>query len=68
MAATVAILKIFNCYLLSKGKSDWAEIWWKASGQHGNLELLRLFCSDPKMAATAANLKIFKPHLLSNAK
>ena len=40
MAATAALLKIFNCYLLPNVKSDWAEILWKAVGQHGDLELL----------------------------
>ena len=41
-----AILKIFSCYLLPNCKSDGAETWWKASGQHGDLELLKHFHSD----------------------
>ena len=28
--------------------SDGAEPWWKASGQHGDLELLKCFRSDMK--------------------
>ena len=40
------ILKIFNCYLLLNGKSGWAKIWWKASGQHGDLELRKSFSSN----------------------
>ena len=44
MVAMAAILKVFNCYLLTK--SDGAEIWWKAFGQHGDLELLKWFRSD----------------------
>ena len=46
MAAMTAILKVFNCYLPPKCKWDGAETWWKAFGQHGDLELLKLFCSD----------------------
>ena len=45
MAAMVAILKVFSCYLLPNSKSDGAETLWKASGQHGDLELLKLFRS-----------------------
>ena len=45
MDATLAVLKVLSCYLLSKHKSDGAETWWKASGQHGELELLKWFCS-----------------------
>ena len=41
-----AILKVFNCYLLLNIKLDGEETWWKASGQHGNLELLKWFRSD----------------------
>ena len=46
MVTMVAILKVFNCYLLPNGKSDGGETQWKASGQHGDLELLEWFCSD----------------------
>ena len=48
--AMVAILKIFS-YLLPKGKSDWAETWWKASGQLGDWELLKSFVLISKMVA-----------------
>ena len=46
MMVTMAILKVFNCYLLPNRKSDGVETQWKASGQHGDLELLEWFCSD----------------------
>ena len=46
MVAMVAILKVFNCYLLQHSKSDGAETWWKASRQHRDIELLKWFCSD----------------------
>ena len=46
MVTMAAILKVFNCYLLPPRKSDGAETQWKASGQHGALELLEWFCSD----------------------
>ena len=46
LAAMVAILKIFNCYLLPNHMSNGAETWRKALGQHGNLELLKWFSSD----------------------
>ena len=46
MVTMVAILKVFNGYLLPNHKSDGAETQWKASGQHGDLELLKCFCSD----------------------
>ena len=36
----------FSCYLLPNGKSNWTKTWWKALGQHGNLELLMSFRSD----------------------
>ena len=44
--ATTTILKIFSCYLLLNGKSDCAESWLKALGQHGDSELLKWFHSD----------------------
>ena len=40
-----AILQVFNCYLLPNRKSDGAETW-NNMGQHGDLELLKWFCSD----------------------
>ena len=46
MVAMVAILEVFNCYLLPNSKSDGVETWWKASGQHGDLEMLKWFRSD----------------------
>ena len=46
MAAMATILEVFNCYLLLNRKSDKAETWWKASGQH--VELLKWFLSDIK--------------------
>ena len=46
MATMAAILKVFSCYLLPNSKSDGVETWWKASGQHGDLELLKCFRSD----------------------
>ena len=46
MLTMVAILKVFNCYLLPNRQSDRVETQWKASGQHGDLELLEGFCSD----------------------
>ena len=45
LAAMAAILKVFSCYLLLNSKSDGVETWWKAFGQHGDLELLKWFCS-----------------------
>ena len=41
-----AILEVFSCYLLPNIKSDGAETWWEALGQHGNLEILKWFRSD----------------------
>ena len=41
-----AILKVFSCYLLPNNKSDGAETWWKASAQHGDIELLEWYRSD----------------------
>ena len=61
--ATTTILKVFNCYLLPNGKSDWAETWWKALGQRGNLEMLKSFRSDIKDSHHSGHLEIFKPHL-----
>ena len=49
-------------------KSDGTETWWKASGQHGDLELLEWFILISKMATMAAILKIFKSYLLPNRK
>ena len=45
LAAMAAILKVFSCYLLPNSKLDGVETWWKASGQHGDLELLKWFRS-----------------------
>ena len=41
-----ANLKVFSCYLLLNSKSDGVETWLKALGQHEDLELLKLICSD----------------------
>ena len=68
MATMAATLKVFNCYLLPNSKSDRAETWWKASGQHGNFEFLKWFHSDIQMATMAAILKFFKSHVLPNVK
>ena len=46
MPTMTAILKVLNCYLLPNLKSDGAETWLKAFGQHGDLELLKWFRSD----------------------
>ena len=46
MVTMADILKVFNCYLIPNSKSDGAETRWKASGQHGDLELLEWFHSD----------------------
>ena len=46
MAIMVAILKIMKRHPLPNGKLDEAETWWKASEQHGDLELLKWFLSD----------------------
>ena len=46
LAIMEAIWKVFNCYLLQNCKRDGAETWWKASGYHGDLELLKWFSSD----------------------
>ena len=48
MAGIRTILKVFVCYLLPNCKLAVAETWWKASGQHGDLELLKWFRSDIK--------------------
>ena len=61
MAAIEAILKVFNCYLLPSSKSDGAKTWWKASGQHGDLDLLKLFHSgihDGHYGSRLENLQI----------
>ena len=42
----LTFLKVFNCYLLLNSKLDGAETWCKASGHHGDLELLKWFRSD----------------------
>ena len=46
LVTMAAIFKVFNCYLLPNRKWDGAETRWKASGQHGDLELLERLCSD----------------------
>ena len=46
MDPTGAIFKVFNCYLLLKRMSDGAKTWWKAWGQHGDLESIKLFRFD----------------------
>ena len=66
MVTMAAILKVFNCYLLPNRKLDGVETWWKASGQHGDLELLEWFSSDIQDAIMAPILKVFKSHLLQN--
>ena len=61
MDSTATILKVFNGYLLPNGKSNGAETWWKVSGQHGNLELLKWFRSniqDGHHSSHLENLKI----------
>ena len=45
MMVAMADMLSLSCYLLPNSKSDGAETWWKASGQHGDLELLKLFHS-----------------------
>ena len=37
--------RIAKIVLLPNSKSDGAETWWKALGQHGDLELLKWFRS-----------------------
>ena len=68
MATMAAILKVFSCYLLPNHKSDGAETWRKASGQHGDLELLNGSVLTSMMATMAVLLKICKSHLLPNSK
>ena len=46
IATMAAILKVLNCYLPPNNKLDGVETWWKAFGQHGDLELLKWFHSD----------------------
>ena len=61
MAAMAASLKVFNCYLLPNRKSDGAEAWWKASVQHGDLEMLKWFHSvikDGNHGSHLENLQI----------
>ena len=61
LAAMAAILKVFSCYLLPNSKSEGAKTWWKASGQHGDLELLKLFHSgiqDGHHGSCLENLQI----------
>ena len=45
MAAMAALLKVFSCNLFPNSKLYGAETWWKASEQHGDLELLKWFRS-----------------------
>ena len=52
-----AILKVFNCYLIPNSKSDRVETLWKASGQHGDLELLKWFRSNIQEGHYASHLK-----------
>ena len=61
-----AILKVFNFYLLPNSKSDGVYTWWKASGWHGDLELLKCFHSDIRDCHHGNHLEIFKSHLLLN--
>ena len=67
-ACMATFLKVFKCYLLLNCKSDGAETCWKASGQHGDLVLLKCFRSDIQDDAMAAILKFFRPYLLPNSK
>ena len=46
MADMTGTLKVFTCYLLPNCKLDGVVTWLKASGQHGDLELLKWFQSD----------------------
>ena len=46
MAATVAILKIFNSHLLPNDNSDWAQTSCEAFWWHGDLELLNSLHSN----------------------
>ena len=64
----VAILKVFNCYLFPNSKSDGVETWWKASGQHGDLELLEWFRSDIQGGRHGSHLESLQLHLLQNGK
>ena len=53
-----AIFKVFNCHLLSNRKSNGAETLWKASGQHGDLELLKCFLSNIQDGHHGSHLEI----------
>ena len=60
----------WNCSneLLPNLKSNWTETWWETSRGHEDSELLKLFRSDIQDGRHGGHLKIFKPHLLPNAK
>ena len=58
MAAMTTILKSFKLQLLPTRKLNWAETWWKASGQHGDSDLLNSFCSNIKNGRHDGHLEI----------
>ena len=60
MATMAAILKAFSCYLLLNSNSHGAETWWKALGQHGDLELLKWFRSDIQDGHHGSHLEKFQ--------
>ena len=57
MVTMATILKVFNCYLPSNRKSDGAETGWKASGQRGDLELLKWLRSDNQVGHNGSHLE-----------
>ena len=68
MAAMADILEVFNCYLLPKSKSDGAETLWKASSQHGDLELLKWFRCGIQDGHYGSHLENLQTNLLPNGK
>ena len=63
------IMKISKQHLLLNGNSDWAKTWWEGLGQHGDLELIKLFCYDIQNSRHGGLLKIiFNCYLLTNGK
>ena len=66
MTAMAAILKVFSSHLLLNGKSGGVETWWKALGQHGDLEMLKWFRSDIQYSHHGSHLESL--HLLSAPK
>ena len=51
------VSNVISCYLLPNHKLDGAKTWWKAWGEHGDLELLKWFHSDIQIGHHGSHLE-----------